>query len=1609
MCMNHLKRQDTQPDTQQSLGARLAPLFDSKKQPLEAQMAAALGHGVLAHEYAERDDKALQNMVQHALATLQNFKTGSLVVEVANPSFSESTVITVMTDDQPFLLDSLRLELEAADLHLHHVLHPVVKVEITAKGSLQRISLVDNQDEQGDGNIALMLVECDVVVDAAARKALAKQLTQVLQQAQQAVADFPKMVSKMEEQLAVMAKQHQGDAQLEENISFLNWLLKGNFVFLGYRAYDIKHTKQQTTVQALENSTLGILPKKSTTLSKPVALEKLASNLQRYYKDDSFLTITKAFQKSPIHRRADLDYISLREHDAKGRVTKEHRFMGLFTSSAYTANAREIPIIGHKIRHVLEQAKQHGAQSYNYRGLLNILEMYPRDELFQISVDELSRIAHGLLHIKERYQVRVFVRHAAHEQTVSVLVYLPRDVMSSDLRKRIEQILATSFQATDVEFQVKMGSDRLARVLYKLRCKEGELRWPTEAEVEALVQEAARKWTDDLAETLAETNLPAMAQELFKRYGQAFSSGYQENTPASIAVEDIAALEHMRQNKVPFYVTTHYAEGDATLRLRIFNENDPITLAQVMPHLSTMGLNVEDERPSEIRDNDGRHVWLHDFGVALAQDQSADLMHVMMLTEALTLIWRGEFTSDRLNQLILTAGLTLPQIDVLRGLSGYVQQTTRRYGLEMIHNTLVKHHDIAAKLADLFDARFALDTPLRESAAKQDALSKDITQLLKQVTVLDEDRVLQRFHDVVLATVRTNVAQRASFTDPLVIKLDSSQIEGLVKPVPWREIYVYHQSFEGVHMRGGPVARGGLRWSDRPTDFRTEVLGLVKTQVVKNTVIVPTGSKGGFVVKTPLPADRAAAQELVEATYKRFIQSLLCVTDNFYEGEVYAPRRVCRYDEDDPYLVVAADKGTATFSDVANGEAEKADYWDGISSGFWLNDAFASGGSNGYDHKVMGITARGAWECVRHHFTMRGVDIQTTDFTVAGIGDMGGDVFGNGMLLSEHIRLQAAFNHRHIFLDPNPNAAKTYKERQRLFEARGGWDQYNTKLLSKGGGIFERSAKEIKLNKSLQELLGTTESTLNPDEVIRLILKMEVDLLWNGGIGTYVKATSESDIDVGDRANDELRVNASDVRAKVMGEGGNLGFTQRGRIEYALNGGAINTDAIDNSAGVGASDREVNLKILFKLADDQKLLDREARNTLLADMTDEVATLVLRDNQLQSWALTLKEQMGAEANDTNYRLMCALSQRGLLDRRLEAMPDEEELERRRREGTGFTRPELSVLMAYAKIALKEDLVNSPLADDASLRPFLTNYFPQPVQQKFDGLLNDHRLCREIVVTGVVNQLVNRMGITFLNRMVDETGHKPATVARAFVASKRLFEGDRWWELIEQLAGKVPAETQVQMMENVKRLIEFGAFWLLRKANKLEDIAAIEAEFGTAINSIASQVPQHCTPRMAERLAHITEKWQQAGLSEDIAEAFALLPTMTGALDVAWLAGQAKADVGKALSLYFMASDRLQLARLKNMALELSMENNWQRVSALTILDELYGHHRAVGAELLSLLKKGKTLTAVFDKWTELRGPALKQYDRLLEELGDQADITHPMLVAVLGQLKGLTT
>ncbi|HYK30001.1 MAG TPA: NAD-glutamate dehydrogenase, partial [Streptosporangiaceae bacterium] len=1273
------------------------------------------------------------------------------------------------------------------------------------------------------------------------------------------------------------------------------------------------------------------------------------------------------------------------------------------------------------------------ADSHDGKEVAEVLDFYPREELFMTSVADLAGITAGVHLLRERRQTKLFLRRDIYGRYVSCLVYLPRDRYTTRVRLRTQEILQRAFGGSQVDYSVQVGDSPIARLHLVIRAERGRQLPDADAdELEREVATATRSWDDDLADEAAQELGPQRGRELLNLIGDAIPETYKTDVPASAAVGDFVKILELRESGGDVAFDLWESEGyvggvpielddaDAPVaakrvwRLTIYRTGGPITLTDVLPRLQHMGVDVVDEHPYEFPA--AEPFWIYDFGLRRsplgeARDASWPQVDSVTITQvreqvqgALAALWDGRIENDGFNALVLDGQLSWRQVVVLRAYAKYLRQANMPFSQDYIEQVLRSNAAVVRLLVRLFESKFD-PGKVAGQGERSEAIAEEIAGALDSVASLDEDRILRSYLGLITATLRTNYFQAGSADAPyLVFKLDAQHVPDLPAPRPQFEMFVYAPRFEGVHLRFASVARGGLRWSDRREDFRTEILGLAKAQEVKNSVIVPSGAKGGFVCKQlPEPSDREAYQGEVLACYRMFISAMLDITDNLEAGQVVPPAGVVRHDGDDPYLVVAADKGTATFSDTANEIA--------TSRGFWLGDAFASGGSEGYDHKKMGITARGAWESVRFHFQTRGVDVDSDDFVVVGIGDMSGDVFGNGMLLSKHIKMVAAFDHRHIFLDPDPDPAASYTERRRIFDLpRSSWADYDTSLISAGGGVWPRSAKSIQLSPQVRDVLGLDDSelALAPDALISAILRAPVDLLWNGGIGTYVKASNQSNADVGDRSNDAVRIDAAQLRAKVVGEGGNLGLTQEARIEYALAGGLICTDFIDNSAGVDTSDHEVNIKILLDGEVRAGGLTFDERNHLLQHMTDEVAEHVLEHNYRQNRTLAASWAQSSQMLHVHTRYIRKLERDGKIRRRLDVLPNDREIAERRSAGTGLTIPEFSVLLAHTKIAAAQEVLASGLPDDLYLRRVLIDYFPTPLRRKYVARMGEHRLHREIITTSVANDMVDRSGITFAFRLNEETGASVPDITAAWLVARAVFDMPGFWAQVEQLDGKV--DTGVQILANLegRKLTERAARWLLSFRRPPFDIQATIDYFWAGVLTVAGGLPKMLAGRDLAGFAERREIYVSRGVPDGLADRIAAMVPAYSAFDIVDISRGTGRSVEETAEVYFDLADRLEIARLRDMITALPREDRWNTMARGAIRDDLYTAHAALARDVLTVTESGSPEQRLA-AWVQRNDSAVRRADQTLTEIWESNDFTVATLSVAVRAVRTLVT
>ena len=1509
-------------------------------------------------------------------------------------------VLDIAMDDMPFIVDSVTSALAEAGKQVSFFVNAVVAVARDAKGQ-----------RQNDGVPAItesmIHAEMDPPVDDAEIARLQTEIEAVLADVALAVGDFPAMVARMRSAIDQLkaAKIKGGDAAMRaESIEFLEKLHDAKFTFLGVRRYDYVSRNGKVRFTRDEKADLGVLKDSARRILKTTFSDEgeLSAPVAAFMASADPIIITKANVRSTVHRRVHLDYVGVKLYDGAGKVTGEERFVGLLTSDIYNRPASDLPILRLKVdRAVAGAGFMPGG--HNAKALVHILETFPRDEMLQADVETLRETALGILRLYKRPRTKLFLRRDRFDRFVSALVFVPRDRFSSTVREEIGAEIASAYDGHVAAFNPHFGDASLVRVHYIVGLKPGAPEGPSVADLTRRIRLITRNWSDGLLDALRAAHEGATPQGLYKRYEYAFDAAYRERVEPHEALEDIAVIEGMGAAAHTQRVLRRPGDPDSAINIKLYRRGEPLKLSKVIPPLEHLGLSVIQEATYLVSPEGGSgECAVHDFHAEERMGRAIDVASARThIEEALSAIFDGRTEDDGFNALVVNAGLNWREAWMLRAAAKYVLQAGVPYSQSYIEETLSRHPAIARALVAAFHARFNPAGPAKKEARLKelDAAVARVKELLEAVQSLDEDRILRRFLNLILATVRTNYYQRAEdggFKPYISFKIVSAAVDDLPEPRPYREIFMSGPRVDGVHLRFGPVARGGLRWSDRREDFRTEVLGLVKAQRVKNAVIVPTGSKGGFYPKQLPAGDRTAIFEEGRGAYMQFIRSLLDITDNIQGGRTVPPKNAVRWDDDDPYLVVAADKGTATFSDTAN--AISAEY------GFWLGDAFASGGSAGYDHKVMGITARGGWEAVKRHFREMGKDIQKEPFTVAGIGDMSGDVFGNGMLLSEKIRLVAAFDHRDIFIDPDPDPATSFAERRRLFALdRSSWQDYDKTLISKGGGVFSRSAKSIPVSVEMKALLDLEADAATPQAIMRAILKADVELFWLGGIGTYFKAPHEDNARVGDRANDAIRIDAGEMRMKVVGEGANLGLTQAARVAFALAGGRINTDAIDNSAGVDSSDHEVNIKILLSAAIENGELKAAARNALLKKMTDDVAAHVLQHNYDQTRALSLMQRTASADIDAYARFMARLEAEGRLDRAIEGLPDDRGIATRKMQRQGLTRPELAVLLAYAKMEIFEELVNSRAPDDPMVERELGFYFPEETH-KFEKAMKSHRLRREIIATRLSNEIVDACGATFMDQLMEVSGAGFADVALSYEAARRILELSAFGAAVDALDNKVPASLQTDLYSTAVALLEEQVNKIISNVEAGDVLAkrgikGVVDQYKDPIQALKAALPSILPADEARALKDRADRWMAQGAPEKLAKQAALMPALEFAFDIVNLSRATGWSAEAIAAVFFAAGRRFSIEPARNAARAAVPEGHYDRLAGDRLCDELSLRQGDLAIAIARYSKKEPSkgeknwLEAMIEGWFERHADAAQRYERFANDLDISAGMS----------------
>ncbi|ETO93257.1 NAD-glutamate dehydrogenase [Legionella oakridgensis] len=1534
-------------------------------------------------------------------------------IRIYNPDFERHgwqtthTVVEILCKDMPFLVDSIRMVVNRMGLASHLIIH-MGGVRLL-RGKDNEVTAVLPQYDQTHPEAetdAPIFMEIDRQTDPHVLDELYRNFERVLEDNRVVVEDWALMREKVRtiiHELDTISTTLDAN-EVAETKAFLNWIEDHHFTFLGIRDYEIVEKDKEAILQAIPETGLGVL-RQQLSKSKARSISTMTPEARELILSSRILVMSKTNTLASVHRDAYTDYIGVKRFNKKGQVIGECRIIGLYTSAAYNTNPKHIPFLRHKVAQIMKNSLL-SPRSHAGKVLLNILETFPRDDLIQASEDELLEIAMGIFYMQERRRIRMFARVDVYRRFISCLVYVPRERFNTELRQEMQEILRESFNAQEITFSTRFSESILARIHFIIRINPQESMEFNFKEVEKKLIEVGRSWTDDLQQHLAEAFGEEKANRLYAQYKDAFPAVYKTNFPPRTAVFDIKHIEQLsKENALSMNFYRPLDEFSDTFRLKIYQHDVTIPLSDVLPIIENLGMRAITERPYALKFDDEKITWINDFAMQYTRGNIFNFDDIRELFQnAFTSIWFGDAENDGFNQLVLAAGLDWRQVSVLRTYAKYFKQIGITFSQDYMVSALNNNTLLAKKLVQLFELHFK-PIKIKNRESQIHGLVAEILTDLDAVDNLDEDKIIRQYVQAITSTLRTNFYQlddEGKYKNYISIKLNSKTIAGVPRPYPMFEIFVYSPRLEGVHLRCGKVARGGIRWSDRKEDFRTEILGLMKAQQVKNAVIVPSGAKGGFVVKQ-LPLNGSREEIFAEGIncYKLFIRGLLDITDNYKEGLIAKPTNVICYDEDDPYLVVAADKGTATFSDIANEISLKY--------GYWLGDAFASGGSIGYDHKKMGITAKGAWESVKRHFYEMGVDIETTDFTVVGIGDMAGDVFGNGMLLSKRIKLVAAFNHMHIFIDPDPDPETSFKERQRLFNLpRSTWADYDKKLISKGGGVFNRNAKSIVVSKEMKQVFGIKQASVEPNELIRIVLQANVDLLWSAGIGTFVKAKSETNAEVGDRTNDIIRINAKQLRCKVIGEGGNLGLTQLARVEYALNGGLSYTDFIDNSAGVSCSDKEVNIKILLNMIMTAGDLTIKQRNELLVEMTDEVAHLVLRENFLQTRAISLMATQSLRSLELHSRYINELERSGKLDRRLEFLPDEKTLLERKLSGKGLSRPSMSVLFCYSKILLKEAILSSDVPEDTYLKQLLVQSFPEPLQVRFCEEMQHHPLKREIIATKLSNIVVNEMGFSFVFRMQDETGAPVSAIVRAYMIARSVLDMETIWKQIDALSNQIVAESQIEIMMMYVRLLRRLTRWFLRNQRKRLDISKAVKLYGPGVEELKKSLPDILGENNRTKYERHYGKYKEMGLTEHLAHELAITRALFAVLDIIEVAHQSNVNISKVAEIYFNIGEFLELEWIRTQVIIHPTDDHWDALSREALRDDLDWQQRQLTAGIIQYDEKKKDFMKCFNAWAEKQSNLIERWRHVLSNLRSTSPLNYTMFFVATRELLDLT-
>ena len=1534
-------------------------------------------------------------------------------VRVFNPSeerdgwTSPYTMVEVVVKDMPFLVDSLRMELTRMNFNYYLLVHMGgVIVNRDENGKIIRIERNKGQQPKKCEIEAPILLEIDCQDDPKVLDLIRDNLLRVINDVERAVDDWPQMVERLQQSINELEQDVCSDNREEtgEACAFLKWLLEDNFTFLGVRDYQIVGEGDQLALSLVPHSGLGVLADDSNSKRHRLLADLPEQARSLILSNENRIIISKTNTISSVHRPVYTDYVGVKRFDKNNNLIGERRFIGLYTSSAYSSDPSQIPFLRHKVSYVLKKSML-PESSHSGKDLRHILAMLPRDDLFQATMSELYNLSMGILHLQERRCIRLFAREDAYGRYMSCLVYVPRDKFNTLLLRKISDILMAAFNGIELSFNTSFTTSVLARIHFIIRITpQGRNKFDL-FEIERQLIEAGKSWRDDFRDHVIKHFGNAKGNEIYAKYQDAFSAGYREAFLPYQSIFDIEHMERLRQEDHSLSMMVYRPLGYERnmVRFKLFRYKATVPLSDALPILENLGFRVIGEQPYKMDLPDGQCIWLNDFNMEYTYGELINLPDVTRLFEsAFFAIWQGRAENDKFNHLVIHASFRWDEISIFRAYTKYLQQIGGLpFSVNYVAETFISNPEVAKLLLNIFRCYFDPDYAQQGGVCEQ--LEIKFFELLDDVESLDQDRTFRRFLDLLKATLRTNFYQvgRGNDINYTSFKFSPKAIPDVPLPLPQYEIFVYSPDFEGVHLRMAKVARGGLRWSDRREDFRTEILGLMKAQQVKNAVIVPSGAKGGFVLKN-LTKQMTRDDLLREGIrcYQGFIYGLLDITDNIVEGKVVHPERVVIHDDEDPYLVVAADKGTATFSDIANKIS--------VDKGFWLGDAFASGGSTGYDHKKMGITARGAWVSAERQFQELGINVDLAPVRVIGIGDMSGDVFGNGVLLSKNLKLVAAFNHMHIFLDPNPNPEVSYKERKRLFDLpRSTWDDYNKELISTGGGVYSRAAKSISLSPEVKALLDVDCEKMVPNDLLRALLKAPVDMLWNGGIGTYVKASDEPDSEVGDRSNDYIRINGNELRARVFCEGGNLGVTQRGRIEFELNGGKINTDFIDNSAGVDCSDHEVNIKILLNGVVAQNGLTEKQRNELLARMTNEVGELVLQDNYHQNEALSLAAYSSARYIEIYRRFMVNLEEQGKLNRELEFLPCNKTIIDRKSEGLGLTKPELAVLLAYAKIVAESELRHTELINDPYVARYALGAFPTPLREQYAEQIRHHRLYPEIAATQISNQMVSDMGITFVYTMFDETGANIDQIARAYICSRSIFHMEALYVDIESLDYKVDTEIQYQMMNDIIRLVRRSTRWFLRNRRDTILIDPTVTLFTQSAEQLYKSLPKLLTGSDKAHYEDRCEYYMNAGVPAEIAYKVASTDAIYHALNIVDVSLENKVDFLCVAQTYFAVVDRLDLLWFRNLIDTYPNDTHWMILAKSAYKGDLDWIQREMTLSVF-VFKASNQRDTCLDDWVKMHKATIERWETLVTRLKGIESREFAMLSVAIRELSDIT-